>query len=242
MAMSREIVLVTTNLALVSQLQQALNPRQMTIQSRFDPQLKSVGRQLTLIIDLAAHFAYGQLADQLREFRRSAGGPVIGYLPNELVATASMADLFTTYQLDEVLTEKMTTDEWAARIRQKEWVYAQLNLTDQPSRLTVGHLRIDPRQFRVWHRGVQLPISKREYRLLLFFVQHQNVVLSRSQLAEGVWGSDRGSTMRAVDAHISRLRQLIEDDPKHPQLLRTVRGFGYILSESDGTKNDHSQS
>ncbi|WP_369473064.1 winged helix-turn-helix domain-containing protein [Secundilactobacillus kimchicus] len=83
---------------------------------------------------------------------------------------------------------------------------------------------------------MQLPISKREYRLLLFFVQHQNVVLSRSQLAEGVWGSDRGSTMRAVDAHISRLRQLIEDDPKHPQLLRTVRGFGYILSESDGTK------
>nr|WP_054660068.1 hypothetical protein [Secundilactobacillus kimchicus] len=136
--MSREIVLVTTNLALMSQLQQALNPRQMTIQSRFDPQLKSVGRQLTLIIDLAAHFAYGQLADQLREFRRSAGGPVIGYLPNELVATASMADLFTTYQLDEVLTEKMTTDEWVARIRQKEWVYAQLNLIDQPSRLTVG--------------------------------------------------------------------------------------------------------
>ena len=60
-------------------------------------------------------------------------------------------------------------------------------------------------------------------------MEHQNQVLSREQLLNGVWGYDLLGTSRIVDIHISHLRDKLEDDPKQPQWLKTVRGFGYRL-------------
>ena len=65
--------------------------------------------------------------------------------------------------------------------------------------------------------------------MLREFADHVGVVLSREQLLQRVWGYDRVTDTRTVDAHIRRLRAKIETDPSAPRLLQTARGLGYRL-------------
>ncbi|WP_054656443.1 winged helix-turn-helix domain-containing protein [Secundilactobacillus silagei] len=102
--------------------------------------------------------------------------------------------------------------------------------------LNTGQLKVDFQHYRVTVNGKRLTMGPVDFRMLVFFMQHENIVLTRAQIAEGVWRNGRDSTMRAIDSHISKLRKLIEVDSKNPQCLKTVRGFGYIfknLAEGD---------
>lgn len=78
-------------------------------------------------------------------------------------------------------------------------------------------------------------------RLLEEFINHPNEVVSRRQLMLNVWKTDYVGDTRTLDVHIRWMREMIEDDPAHPKLLRTVRGKGYIftipelLTEADGS-------
>ncbi len=57
------------------------------------------------------------------------------------------------------------------------------------------------------------------------------VAFSREQLLDAVWGQDRAVTDRTVDVYVLRLRQKVESDPASPQMIRSVRGFGYSFNE-----------
>ncbi|MCZ2722026.1 response regulator transcription factor [Marinomonas sp. 15G1-11] len=69
-----------------------------------------------------------------------------------------------------------------------------------------------------------------DYNLLTLFLQHPGKVLSRDQIAETTRGRDSAPLDRFIDVHISRLRQRLGEDARHPQLIKTVRGEGYILT------------
>jgi len=60
-------------------------------------------------------------------------------------------------------------------------------------------------------------------------MEHSGATLSRSQLLQEVWGYEDGTFTRTVDVHIASLRQKLEKDPKHPELILTVPGMGYKL-------------
>jgi DNA-binding response OmpR family regulator len=77
--------------------------------------------------------------------------------------------------------------------------------------------------------GVELSLTKTEYRLLCEFADHPLMVLSRDQLLERVWGYEYLGDSRIVDAHVRRLRLKIEDHPDDPQIIATARGVGYRL-------------
>ena len=77
--------------------------------------------------------------------------------------------------------------------------------------------------------GVEILLTKTEFRLLQIFLENQNNVLSRDQLLEIVWGYEYLGDSRLVDAHIRRLRVKIEDSPDDPKIIVTVRGMGYRL-------------
>ena len=71
-----------------------------------------------------------------------------------------------------------------------------------------------------------------EYRLLLILATHRNQVMTRDQLFEAIW--DLGGEYvndNTLTVYIKRLREKLEDDPAHPQLIRTIRGLGYKLGE-----------
>ena len=77
--------------------------------------------------------------------------------------------------------------------------------------------------------GREVSLTKTEFHLLCEFADHPNMVLSRDQLLERVWGYDYLGDSRLVDAHVRRLRVKIEDHPDDPKLVTTVRGIGYRL-------------
>ncbi|MGO2140002.1 MAG: response regulator [Leucobacter sp.] len=90
-------------------------------------------------------------------------------------------------------------------------------------------LRVDLGSLEVTRDGVELELSPNELRLLMVLLEHQGQVLSREQLLDRAWGTAAAGDLRLVNAAVQRLRQKIEADPAEPQLLRTVRGFGYRL-------------
>ncbi len=77
--------------------------------------------------------------------------------------------------------------------------------------------------------GVPLPLTTYEFDLLRVFVERADQVLSRERLIELVKGSAEEAFDRSIDVHISNLRKKLEVNPRQPQLLKTVRGVGYML-------------
>ena len=81
----------------------------------------------------------------------------------------------------------------------------------------------------------EIRCSKVEYQLLLYFMENRGQVLSKEQILEHVWDS-RGKFVdeNTLSVNIRRLRAKIEDDPKHPALIRTVHGIGYVWRSEEG--------
>lgn len=77
--------------------------------------------------------------------------------------------------------------------------------------------------------GVETPLTSAEYRMLEAFLCHPQRVLNRDQLMEITRGREAEQFDRAIDLQVSRLRQKLLDDPRQPQLIKTIRGEGYIL-------------
>jgi two-component system alkaline phosphatase synthesis response regulator PhoP len=90
-----------------------------------------------------------------------------------------------------------------------------------------GDIAIDFRRAEVTKNGAPLELSAREFKLLRYFIEHRGAALSRDELLNEVWGYNAMPSTRTVDVHIAWLRQKIEDNPRHPQLILTVHGLGY---------------
>lgn len=85
---------------------------------------------------------------------------------------------------------------------------------------------------RVFKNNQEVFLTGMEYRLLLILATHRNQVMTRDQLFEAIW--DLGGEYvndNTLTVYIKRLREKLEDDPAHPQLIRTIRGLGYKLGE-----------
>lgn len=85
--------------------------------------------------------------------------------------------------------------------------------------------------------GVATPLSGGEYRLLRILLDHPNRVLNRDQLTEMIHGHEAEAFDRAIDVQVSRLRQRLRDDSREPELIKTVRGEGYVLAASVEVRN-----
>ena len=86
-----------------------------------------------------------------------------------------------------------------------------------------------PEEGVVRHAGVEIHLTRTEFRLLVELATAEGRVLSREDLLERVWGYDYFGDGRLVDVHVRRLRTKIEPDPANPRYVMTVRGMGYKL-------------
>ena len=130
---------------------------------------------------------------------------------------------------DDYVTKPVVPKELAARIR-AQLRRVQLHESNQESRQSkFGDVEVRHEQGVVLKSGVELSLTKTEFRLMVEFAEHAGAVLSRDQLLERVWGYEYLGDSRLVDAHVRRLRLKIEDHPDEPKLLVTVRGLGYRL-------------
>ena len=91
-----------------------------------------------------------------------------------------------------------------------------------------GELTLDRPAHKLRARdGSPIPLSPREYDLLLCFVAHAGRALSRDDIMDEVWGYDARVTSRTIDRFVTTLRKKIEPDPGHPRFLETIREYGY---------------
>ncbi|MFZ8996854.1 MAG: response regulator [Ilumatobacteraceae bacterium] len=133
---------------------------------------------------------------------------------------------------DDYVTKPVVPKELAARIRAL-LRRVHLHESSPTSRSQVfGDLEVRQDLGIVLKAGVELNLTKTEYRLLCEFADHAGAVLSRDQLLERVWGYEYLGDSRLVDAHVRRLRLKVEDSPDDPRLIVTARGIGYRLMSS----------
>jgi two-component system, OmpR family, response regulator MtrA len=133
---------------------------------------------------------------------------------------------------DDYVTKPVVPKELAARIRALlRRVHLQGRATT-PLASRFGDVEIRREQGIVLKGGVEINLTKTEFRLLCEFADHAGAVLSRDQLLERVWGYEYLGDSRLVDAHVRRLRLKIEDHPDDPKLIVTARGIGYRLMTS----------
>lgn len=130
---------------------------------------------------------------------------------------------------DDYIAKPFSSRELLARIR----AHARRARGDvgPPSELVqAGPLSIDPVARRATLDGEDLALTTYEFDLLRVFVEREGRVLSREQLVDLVRGSAEEAFDRSIDVHISHLRKKLHDDPRHPRMLKTVRGVGYLLA------------
>ena len=97
---------------------------------------------------------------------------------------------------------------------------------DAPSELLDGDLAIDLRAHTVTRDGTVVPMTGREFDLLVYLVRHPGIAFSREALMREVWGWEFGD-QSTVTVHVRRLRIKVEVDPAEPRRLTTVWGVGY---------------
>lgn len=132
---------------------------------------------------------------------------------------------------DDYVTKPIVPKELAARIRAalRRVHLHESTASSSTSVSKFGDIELRREQGIVLKAGQELNLTKTEYRLVCEFADHANMVLSRDQLLERVWGYEYLGDSRLVDAHVRRLRVKVEDQPDDPKLIVTARGIGYRL-------------
>lgn len=126
---------------------------------------------------------------------------------------------------DDYITKPFDIEELVARIN------AVLRRT-RPSveKIVLGGITIDFVAMRATRGKAEIQLTKREFELLRYLAEHAGATVHRDQLLAEVWGVHDGTTTRAVDFAIARLRKKIEPSPHAPRFLRTAHGDGYSLT------------
>ena len=96
-----------------------------------------------------------------------------------------------------------------------------------PGTFRFGTVTIDFKRAEVTKDNETVELSAMEFKLLQYLIENRGDVHSRDSLLDAVWGYDAMPTTRTVDVHVAWLRQKLEENPRHPQFIQTVHGFGY---------------
>jgi two-component system phosphate regulon response regulator OmpR len=132
---------------------------------------------------------------------------------------------------DDYLPKPFSPRELLARLRAVLRRTQATASTSQHS-LRFGRLEIDRDARAVAIDGDRCTLTSHQFELLLVFAENAGRVLSRDQLMQNLRGHSAEAFDRSIDNHVSRIRAAIEDDPRNPQRLLTVRGAGYVFARS----------
>jgi two-component system alkaline phosphatase synthesis response regulator PhoP len=140
---------------------------------------------------------------------------------------------------DDYLTKPFSPRELVARVRAilRRTTERESVSEEGAEHLTFGELEIIPGSYEAKLNDELLTLTPKEFELLLLLGRSAGMVLNREFILQKLWGYDFYGDTRVVDVHISHLREKIEQDPGHPQYIKTVRGVGYkFLVPAPGNK------
>lgn len=129
---------------------------------------------------------------------------------------------------DDYIEKPFSPSVLVARVKAHLARYRRLTGSERTSgEIQIGGIRMNEETHRVYVDGREVELTNKEYELLLFFMLNVDVVFSREQLYERIWGWDAMGDSATVAVHINRLRKKIEQDPANPRYIVSVWGAGY---------------
>lgn len=130
---------------------------------------------------------------------------------------------------DDYIEKPFSPSVLVARVRAHLARYQRLTGGQQRAKpeLQVGGVCLNTETQRVFVDGREVELKNREYELLCFLMLHLDMVFSREELYERIWGLEAMGDNATVAVHINRIREKIEPDPSRPRYIQTVWGAGY---------------
>ena len=187
-----------------------------------------------LVLDLM--LPDGDGLDLCRELR---GSPRTRHLPLLMLsARGEPTDRIVGLEIgaDDYLPKPFEPRELLARLRALLRRTGAVNDADDVWRF--GRLEIDTGLRQVRLEGKPCELTSYQFDLLSVLAQHPGRVLSRDQIMDSLKGHPLEAFDRSIDVHISRIRAAIEDDPKEPRRILTVRGVGYVFAKKQDADTD----
>jgi DNA-binding response OmpR family regulator len=135
---------------------------------------------------------------------------------------------------DDYLTKPFSLRELAVRVKAILRRADRIRATAATEPLQRGALEIDPTRRRVTIDGEEVGLTPLEFEILLTLAREPDVVFSRDQLMDRVWGYRDYAGGRVVDSHVARIRRKLGEDGQEPRFIRTVHGVGYAFRPQDG--------
>lgn len=130
---------------------------------------------------------------------------------------------------DDYISKPFRVKELLARIKT---VLRRYNKDTADGMINIGNIRINTNEAKVYKDFKEVILTAMEYRLLLIFINNRGIVLSRQKLLEDIWDvAGDFVNDNTLTVYIKRLRDKIEEDPASPNIIKTVRGLGYILEK-----------
>lgn len=164
--------------------------------------------------------------DVCREIKKSCDFPVIFLTAYDDEVNVVMGlDLGA----DDYISKPFRIKELLARIKSVLRRYSK----DSPDGVvSVGSIKVNTNEAKVYKNGAEIILTAMEYKLLLIFINNRGKVLSRQRLLEDIWDvAGDFVNDNTLTVYIKRLRDKIEEDPAKPQIIKTVRGLGYIIDD-----------
>jgi len=163
--------------------------------------------------------------DVCRQIRAASEVPII-----IVSAKGEEVDMVLMLEIgaDDYVTKPYRLRELVARIRavlRRREIHENVMASDDE--IHEGPIRMDIDARRCYVDGEEIKLRKKEFALLRLLLENPGRVLTREVLIDRIWGSDYVGDTKTLDVHIKRLRTLIEDNPKNPEHITTVRGVGY---------------
>ena len=126
---------------------------------------------------------------------------------------------------DDYVTKPFSVRELLARIR--ALLRRPRTAVESAGELQFGDVEVDFKRYIARRKGQSVEMTHKEFDILRLLVSRGGEVVTRDELLNEVWGYESYPVSRTVDNHMVTLRAKLEDDPAHPQYIRTVRGVGY---------------
>lgn len=159
-----------------------------------------------------------------------------------LTDRAAEIDRITGLELgaDDYLPKTASAQELVARIRAvlRRSDFLEPEVGKDVINITFGQFVLDSAQRKLMWQGRAIKLTSEEFNLMLVLAKRAGQPFSRSQLAEALKGHGLFPDQRGIDMLVSRLRKKIELNPKSPEFIQTVRGFGYVLALSLASTGD----
>lgn len=132
---------------------------------------------------------------------------------------------------DDYMVKPFSPIELTARIQAQLRRYYKYTTGKQNDRIVLGYLILDKTSCEILRNNVPLELNAKEFKILELLIENPGKVYTKKQIYETIWEDTYYGDDNTIMVHISHIRDKIEEDPKKPQYLKTIRGIGYKMEK-----------